>query len=124
MKTYISGPIAGSPDLPREEKLTRFGRAAEVLQQDGRETLNPLDLAACDVPDCGDQNGHTWDCWLRYDLIGMLQECDSIAMLPDWFLSKGAKLELHIAEQMGWEVIDLTDNIYILGVDTLLNEDA
>lgn len=120
MKTYISGPLAGLPELSREMKVERFGRAAEVLQSYGRETLDPNDLTAdCGKDACGDTNGHTWDCWLRYDLIGMLQECDSIAMLPGWQFSKGACLERYTAEQLGWEVIDLSEHPYVLNGGTI-----
>lgn len=115
MKTYISGPLAGAPHVSREEKEARFRRAAEVLTDLGREPLDPNSLAAeCGKTDCGDTNGHSWDCWLRWDLLGMLQECDSIAMLPDWPDSKGARLELHVAQQLGWTVIDLTENPRVL----------
>jgi hypothetical protein len=99
MKTYISGPLAGLPEVPREEKVARFKRAAETLHSMGLE--------------CGDTNGHTWDCWLRWDILGMLQECDSIALLPGWESSKGARLELHIAQELGWNIIDLSDDKYI-----------
>lgn len=114
MKTYISGPLAGLPEVPREEKVARFKRAAETLHSMGLESLDPNDLhALCGKDDCGDTNGHTWDCWLRWDIIGMLQECDSIALLPGWESSKGARLELHIAQELGWNIIDLSDDKYI-----------
>lgn len=119
MKTYISGPLAGLPEVSREEKVARFKRAAEVLQGMGLESLDPNDLTAdCGVEACGDTNGHTWACWLRYDLLGMLQECDSIALLPGWMTSKGASLELHIAMKLDWKVIDLSDNEHVLNAPT------
>lgn len=123
MKTYISGPLAGLPELSREEKVARFKRAAEVLKEMGHETLDPNDLTAdCDAQHwgdgCGDTNGHSWACWLRFDLIGMLQECDQIALLPGWKTSKGASLELDIAMKLDWPVIDLSDNEYVLNAPT------
>lgn len=119
MKTYISGPLAGLPEISRDEKVARFKRASEVLEGLGREALDPNDLTAdCDAQHwgdgCGDTNGHSWDCWLRFDLIGMLQECDSIALLPGWEVSKGATLELHVAKSLGWPVIDLSSDKYVL----------
>lgn len=115
-RTYLSGPLGGLPEVTREEKVARFKRASEVVRQMGLDPLDPNDIiASCGIENCGDVNGHTWDCWLRWDLVAMLQECDAIAMLPGWEFSKGAKLELHIARELGWPVIYLTDNEYILG---------
>ena len=108
---YISGPLAGSPELSRDEKMARFGRAVKIMERAGYEVLNPLDVdAGCGQDDCGSINGHTWQCWLRYDLIAMLQECDAIIMLPGWETSGGATLELHIAKNLGWPILRFTQD--------------
>lgn len=128
MKTYISGPIAGAPGLSREEKLARFDRAELVLREMGHDPLNPLSVEGCSTRSCtGGQmvDGHfrhAWDCWLRYDLIAMLQECDSIAVLPEWEISKGARLEYATALELDWPVIDLTRNAVVLGLPHILPE--
>ena len=42
--------------------------------------------------------------------ITHLVTCDAIALLNNWTDSKGARLEKHIAEQLGMRVIFITDN--------------
>lgn len=127
-RPYVSGPIAGAKGLTREEKLQRFSRAELVLRNKGYEPVNPLGVSACETNDCnpeavGDQKyredgvyRHSWECWLKYDLIAMLDQADSIAMLPDWEDSPGATLERTVALALGWPVIDLTNNAVVLGL--------
>lgn len=127
MKIYISGPIAGAHNLSRDEKLARFDRAELVLRQDGYEPLNPLSVRGCSTRSCDGtmvdgRYRHGWSCWLRYDLIAMLQECDQIAMLPEWELSKGARLEYAVALELEWKVVDLTRNPVVLGLPHVLPE--
>lgn len=138
MRPYISGPIAGSPAISREEKLNRFARAELVLRQAGHDPVNPLTVEACASRDCDphmrkmlDSHNpaeqalayhpdgafrHTWACWLKYDLIEMLAKADSIAVLPEWETSEGAKLEVHIARGLNWPLMDLTHNAVVQGV--------
>lgn len=101
---YISGPIAASTEEGRERNKKRFYEVDLKLQDQGMITVNPLNVPACEKEDCGDADGHTWHCWLRYDLKALL-ECDSIYMMRNWRQSKGATLELHVAEAIGMEVI-------------------
>lgn len=123
-RPYVSGPIAGADHLSREEKLKRFSRAELVLRNQGFEPVNPLGVEACSTRDCTDvaefhPDGtfkHTWECWLRYDLIAMLEQADSIAMLPEWETSSGARLEHQVAVALGFPVIDLTKNAVVLGL--------
>jgi Domain of unknown function (DUF4406) len=42
---------------------------------------------------------------MRVALTQMLT-CDAVALLPDWHLSRGAKLENDIATQLGMAVCD------------------
>lgn len=122
-RPYISGPLAGAADLTRDEKMARFTRAELVLRTNGYNPVNPLMVNACHTQDC---NGaathldgsykHSWQCYLRYDLIAMLEQADGIAMLPRWEESEGAKLERHVAEQLGWEVLDLSLDPIVLGL--------
>lgn len=101
MKTYISGPITTKIEgVTKEELKQRFYDAARDLT----DPVNPLDVSGCPLGDCGPHDGHTWECWLKYDLIALL-ECDVILMLPDWHLSKGARLEFFVATQVGIQVI-------------------
>lgn len=37
--------------------------------------------------------------------IEELATCDAIVLLPGWYLSKGAQLEMHIAHRLEMEII-------------------
>ncbi len=89
MILYISGPMSGVEDHNRPA----FYRAEEVLEDSGYEVMNPArweDLA-------------TWELCLRRDLAGVVQ-CDGIAVLPFWYDSRGAKLEVHVADALSMPV--------------------
>jgi len=94
-KIYISGPISGRPALEVE---TEFNLAQQQLQQRYPEAtiVNPLTL--CPV-------GMEWKEAMRKDLGAMLDECDTIAMLPGWEKSRGAKLEFIVATSIGMAYI-------------------
>lgn len=107
-KFYISGPIS---KLPQEEYTTAFGRAEAMLLDMDHEPVNPLKLPACESEDCAPAGSvkedgsflHSWQCYLKYDLKGML-DCDAIALLPGWRRSLGAQLELDVAKKVGLEI--------------------
>ena len=92
MKIYVSGPMTGKPDL---NKLA-FLAAQQFLEALGHEVMNPHVF--------GPQFGVSEDTDLRiiaqYD-IGVLLECDMIAMLPGWQESKGALAEAAVAHWVG-----------------------
>lgn len=108
-RVYLSGPIASDPDA-REH----FAQAAasKALAGSGAEIINPFDVApfAHGGP-CGKgyapgdgEHGHTSSaCFMRTDLLALLT-CDEIHMLPGWRKSRGAAVELAVAEACGMRV--------------------
>lgn len=109
MKLYIAGKIAGlDPDGTR----AKFAEAARALRiQGGHETLNPFNIAACATFDCnGYQRNssaryeHNWECYLRHDIARFLNWADGVALLFDWTLSPGARLEQYVAVSCGLDV--------------------
>jgi hypothetical protein len=92
-KIYISGAISG---LDPEVVKQKFGEAEDRLQNQGWQTVNPL------------KNGlpaeSTWEQHMGKD-IELLLGCDAIAMLPGFSKSRGAKIELAVAREIGIEVI-------------------
>jgi hypothetical protein len=91
---YISGPMSGKPGLNFDE----FNAAAAKLRADGYQVINPAEITI--------DHGAKWEECLRRDIRAMM-DCDAIAMLPGWEHSKGARLEHHIAVELGFEVIIL-----------------
>lgn len=94
-KIYISGPMTGIADL----NAPAFAAEAARLLALGYQVENPADVV---LPD-----GATWADFMRADIPRLLA-CTHIRMLDGWTMSKGARLEHHIAISLGLEV--LTDD--------------
>nr|DAV00423.1 MAG TPA: deoxyribosyltransferase [Caudoviricetes sp.] len=92
-KIYISGAIAHY-DL--DERKAVFKAAEERLRAGGYRPINPFNNG---LPQPGDWRKH-----MKVD-IGLLLQCDYIYMLKDWWVSKGAKLELDVATSCGIEPV-------------------
>lgn len=89
---YISGPMSGLPELNHPA----FDAMAELLDDLGYgRVFNPADVTA----------QSSWEAFMRVD-IAALVDCHVIVMLPDWQASRGARLEHHIARELGLTVID------------------
>lgn len=105
-RVYISGPImyANGPD--------RFGPVKERLAARGFATLNPKDVEGCPDNSCtllphevAKDMKHSWKCFMKYDILAMLTECDAILMMDGWEDSHGAKAELFNAVTCGLHVM-------------------
>lgn len=92
---YLSGPMTGIPAF----NFPAFHAAAANLRARGYTVVNPAELDEL-------QPGETlaWADYLRRD-IRSLVECTRIAMLPNWEQSRGARLEHHIASELGMSVM-------------------
>lgn len=110
-RIYVSGSIQL---LPLKEAKANFTKACELLEAAGYDSLNPFDIPAVCPPSTehfgedGEENNHEWECWMRGDLIAMLQ-CYGVAMLPGWERSRGARTEHFTALQVGMPVRMLED---------------
>ena len=92
MKIYISGPMTGLVDL----NFPAFNAAAARLRELGFDVINPAELN----PD----RTKSWQECMRVD-IKALCDCDAIALLDGYQTSKGARLEIEIAEGLGIPVV-------------------
>lgn len=91
MKTvYISGAVTSDPDFRK-----KFDKAEKLLYTKGYIPVNPVK---------GEEDGKEWKYYLKKDLKKLL-ECDGIYILSDWHKSKGARLEIQVALDLGYEVI-------------------
>ena len=91
MTTYVSGPMTGLPDL----NFAAFTKRAAELRAAGRAVINPCEF--------GEEGCTEWHHFLRKD-IRALMDCTAIHMLPGWSKSRGARLEHHIAVELGMAV--------------------
>lgn len=91
-KIYLSGPMSNLPDLNKPA----FHAEAARLRALGYEVENPADVELAE--------GATWSDYMRTDLPLMLK-CDTVVLLPGWNLSRGARLEEHIARSLGMHVV-------------------
>lgn len=95
IRIYLAGPMTGLPEL----NFPAFHRAAASLRASGHEVVNPAEINV--DPEKG------WHACMRAD-IAELVTCDAIALLPGFERSRGARLERHIALELGMREIFIT----------------
>lgn len=86
-RCYVAGPMTGLPLM----NFPAFNAAAAALRADGWTVVNPVEIN-------GDPEADRVVC-LRADIRELL-DCDTIALLPGWENSKGARLESHVADEL------------------------
>ena len=100
MKIYVSGPITGYSD----KNKPAFDLLSTQLRNLGYEVVNPFDL---DFPGFNPE-----ECWFKYlkrDLAKAIF-CDAVCLLPGWEESKGAKLEVLVAQELNIPLFTLRNN--------------
>lgn len=93
-KVYIAGPMSHYAG----HNFEVFHDAAHELRMHGFEVMNPVDIN----PDASTP----WAACLKQDLPRLL-DCDAVAVLPGWDLSKGALLEVHVAQAVNIPTLPL-----------------
>lgn len=88
MRLYIAGPMTGLPEF----NVPAFKAAAVALDDAGHVAVNPAEV----TPQADDL---AWADYMRSDITALLT-CDGVATLPNWWLSRGARLEVHIAASL------------------------
>lgn len=92
-RIYISGPMTGYPEC----NFPAFEQAANRLRAIGFDVVSPHEFGEGDP-------SKSWSDYLRKDLIAMLDGCNSVATLHGWENSRGANLEVHVAQTLGMRV--------------------
>ncbi len=95
MKLYIAGPMTGIEHM----NFPAFMEAEKKLQAMGFETMNPARHGAGEG---------TWSDYMRRDITDLLT-CDGVATLNSWNESKGATLEVQIAETLEMPVAHISE---------------
>jgi hypothetical protein len=122
MKIYIAGPMSGVEDF----NFPLFFETEKKLKELGYEVINPAHndgetleeaLAMAGTPD---KPNNPWSYYMRRDLPSVL-DVDALCVLPNWRGSKGASLEVHVAEALGLPIYVLQDGelkprVTVLGI--------
>jgi hypothetical protein len=98
---YVAGPMTGYPDF----NYPAFNAAARMLAGFGYSILNPVDAEEKNPTPGKPQE---WDWYMRHALR-MVLDADGIALLPGWEDSRGAKLEVAVAQALGMDALPLED---------------
>lgn len=90
MKLYVCGPMTGLPEF----NYPAFRTAAERLTAAGY----PVESPAGELVD-----GWGWSDYMRRAL-GLLVQCQGVAVLAGWQTSRGARIEAKLAQDLGMVV--------------------
>lgn len=102
-RLYLAGPMTGYPDLNGHS----FFAAASRLRDAGYEVLNPAETS----------EQASWDDYMRCGLRQVL-DVQGVALLEGWEASAGARLEVHVAQQLRLHCLPF--GVWLLQADTLL----
>ena len=102
MKCYLAGPMRDIPQF----NFPAFDRAAKLLREAGYDVVSPAEMdRAAGI----DEHTGVVPCLrgcMRRDLNAILDECDTIALLPGWQRSKGCAVEVALGLFLGLKFID------------------
>ncbi len=102
MKVYIAGPMSGYKDW----NFPAFFEAERQLLELGFDVINPAHNDGATVQEAlesagsPEQPNNMWSWYMRRDLPHVM-EVDYLCVLPGWQNSKGALLEVHVAQAIG-----------------------
>jgi hypothetical protein len=109
---YISGPMSGRPGF----NYDAFNELATNLREQGYSVLNPAD-------NFGGETDRPRPDYMRKDVAHVL-EADCVMALPAWETSRGARLEVTIALELGLRVYDTAWNEITADARAFLDNDA
>lgn len=98
-KVYVAGKISG---LPLDVAKENFRKGCLEIEKQGLIPVNPFDSG---LPDSAPYESH-----IAVDLR-MMYLCDGVAVLPNWYQSKGAINEVKEALERGMMVVHLDVDI-------------
>ena len=110
MKIYIAGPMTGYENW----NFPAFFDAQHILEGLGHEVSNPAHNDGKTLEEALNNSGtpdrpnNTWGYYMRRDLPHVL-DVDAICVLDGWRDSKGASLEVHVAEALGLPIYIIRD---------------
>jgi len=91
-KVYIAGKISGIEDYA----YALFEEAEQKFIKKGYQVVNPMKLPH--------NHDKTWESYMK-DCVFELVGCDLIHPLPNWNDSRGARIEMQLAKELGIKII-------------------
>lgn len=85
---YLCGPVSGLP----ENNYPAFNAAAQKLRSEDFNVLNPAEIQS-------EKEDQPWSYYMRL-CLEMVCRADLLMVLPGWQSSRGAKLEVYVAQQL------------------------
>lgn len=98
MRVYVAGPMTGLPEFNRPA----FDARAASLRAAGHIAISPPEIT--DAVFGGDTT-RPYAEYIAADLRELLT-CEAISLLPGWHLSRGARMEEHVAAVLGLARVD------------------
>lgn len=94
-----------------------FEKVAAELRQRFHEVISPHEMYPDVVP-----GTKPWEWYLKEDIKHML-DCEVVALLPDWRLSNGARLEVLVADKVKMFVFEVDMDTFELKPTEYGNQD-
>lgn len=113
---YVAGPMSGYPQF----NIPAFDELAEELRGRGFKVVSPAELDApeqraflLDSPDglTPYANNETWADFLARDVKLIADRIDAIVVLPGWWKSRGARLEVFVGLLTGKPIYSFDDGL-------------
>jgi hypothetical protein len=97
VRVYVASKMSGE----QHNGFDILDAAAGYLRALGHEAINPADLdRSVGLGPNAEITPAVWQDAMRRDLYELML-CDALALCPNWEQSRGARLERHVAEQVG-----------------------
>ena len=93
MIIYIAGKVSGMEDKAR----FLFRIAEKELNLQGHDVINPMELEH--------DHDKTWQSYMR-ECISAMMKADALYLLPNWRESKGARIEVQLAHNLGIKILN------------------
>lgn len=119
MRCYLAGPMSGQPD----GNFPSFRRAASHLRAQGHDVVSPVEMNEEDAELTALDHGHP----RRYEFLARDirvvadPTIEAVVVLPDWRESRGAALEVHVAQELGKPVLRF-HGLQPIGHESVLQE--
>ena len=97
---YLAGPMTGYPEF----NFPAFKTAARDIDEMG---VSAVYCTAFGIPPAPEE-ARPWSDYLR-DALRLMLSCNAVVVLPGWRESKGARLEVHVALELGMPVVEYPD---------------